>query len=176
MNKLTRLTAIALFALPSLSLFAEGAKAKNQFDVCLKELTASGVAIEEAQTGCADALNPKDLSYCVSTITESTTIKGIDALKNCYQVRRPVELGNCVVNIQDSVLSKTTATATSTDNLGESSPVIMALNTCRASLLPDRHSQCVVALSRTPQVSNPIQAMETCISAEDFPRDLYPVN
>ena len=180
MNKLSKLTAIALFVLPSLSLslFTNEAKAHNKFDVCLEELTKSGVAIEEAQVGCADALNPKELSRCVRKITESTAIKGIDALKNCHQVRRPIELGNCVVDIQEKVLSAKKKTETSSNDLNqeEASPVMMALNTCRASLLPDRHSQCVVALSRTPEVSNAIEAMESCISAEDFPRELYPVN
>ena len=177
MNKLSKLTAIAIFAFPSLSLLANEAKAHNKFDVCLEELTKSGVAIEEAQTGCADALNPKELSRCVKRITESTTIKGIDALRNCHQVRRPIELGNCVVDIQEKVLSANKKTETSSNDLNqEASPVMIALNTCRASLLPDRHSQCVVALSRTPEFSNPIQAMESCISAEDFPRELYPVN
>ena len=171
MNKLSKLTAIALFTIPAISLFADGAKANNKFDVCLEELTKSGVAVEEAQTGCADALNPKELSRCVKRITESTTIQGIDALKNCHQVRRPIELGNCVVDIQRKVLSanKKTETSNTSNDLNQASPVMMALNTCRASLLPDRHSQCVVALSRTPEMSNPIQAMEYCISAEDFP-------
>ena len=80
-----------------------------------------------------------------------------------------------MVDIQDSVLSTKKEEISSSD-LNQPSPVMMALNTCRASLLPDRHSQCVVALSRTPQISSPTQAMETCISAEDFPRDLFSVN
>ncbi len=167
MKNLSKLTAIAIFTLPLL--FSDGAKAENEFDVCLRELTTNGVAIEPAQTGCADALNPQDLSYCVKTIAQSTTIEGTEALKNCYRVRRPIELGDCVASIQDRVLSTST-------EANENSSVMMALNTCTASLLPDRHSQCVVALSRTPEVGNPLKAMETCISAEDFPRELYSTN
>lgn len=164
MNQLKKITALAIFALPFLSI--PQAKADNQFDVCLRELNSSGVAIAEAQAGCADALKPKDLSYCVSTITNSTEISGSEALKSCYQVRRPVEMGNCVVTIKNEALSSST----------EMASVKMALDTCQASLLPFRHSECVVALSRTPEISEPIKAMETCISAEDFPRALYQFN
>ena len=182
MNKLTTLTALAVFSLPYLVTPEAQGNGINQFDVCLEELTDSGVPVVDAQAGCADALYPKDLSYCVKTIADSTTIAPLDALKNCYQVRRPVEMGNCVVKIQNTVLMKST-TSTSTDttettivDMDNESPIMMALNTCRASLLPDRHSQCVVALARTPEISNASEAMKTCISAEDFPREIYPVN
>ena len=164
MNPLQKITAIAIFTLPLLSI--PEAKADNQFDVCLRELTDSGLEIVEAQTGCADALEPKDLSYCVRTITGSTEINGLDALKSCYQVRRPVDLGNCVVTIKKHALSSST----------EMAPVKMALDTCQASLLPFRHSECVVALYRTPEFQSPVKAMETCIDAEDFPRVLYQFN
>jgi len=193
MKSLFKLTTLIL-VIPSLLTLALPSKAqgKNQFDVCLQELTASGVPTEQAQTGCADALVPRELSTCVRTISTTTEIKAIDALKSCYQVRRPVDLGNCVVNINKQALiatkstpPKTTTTATETEEkttLEEAiplsspsvSPLMMALDTCQASLLPLRHSECVIALSRTPQVSDPTKAMETCLSAEDFPRDLFP--
>lgn len=164
MNQLKKITAIAIFAFPFFSI--PQAKADNQFDVCLRELINSGVEVTQAQVGCADALEPKDLSYCVSTITRSTEITGTDALKSCYQVRRPIEMGNCVVTIKKEALSASTEIAL----------IKMALDTCQASLLPFRHSECVVALSRTPEVADPMKAMETCISAEDFPRALYNFN
>ena len=164
MNQLKKITAIVVFALPFLSI--SEVKADNQFDVCLRELINSDLTMSEAQIGCADALVPKDLSYCVTTITSSTDISGIDALRSCYQVRRPVEMGNCVVDINNKALSSST----------DIDLVKMALDTCQASLLPFRHSECVVALSRTPEVSSPMKAMETCISAEDFPRALYNFN
>jgi hypothetical protein len=165
----------------------------NPFDVCLRDLTASGVPIEQAQTGCADALVPRELSTCVKNISTNTEIKSIDALKSCYQVRRPLDLGKCVVNINRQALMasnksnapKTPSTVTETaenslepviDTTETTSvtPIQMALNTCQASLLPLRHSECVIGLSRTPQTANPTKAMETCLSAEDFPRDLFP--
>lgn len=197
MKSIFKLTTLILIT-PSLFtfIFPNSAKANNQFDVCLKDLIAAGVPTEQAQTGCADALVPRELSTCVRTIATGTDIKAIDALKSCYQVRRPVDMGNCVVSInKNSILTsatKPTTTketpqsteaqietnlfATIDDNALETkvSPVMMALSTCQASLLPARHSECVVALSRTPQVTDPTKAMTTCLSAEDFPRDLFP--
>lgn len=195
MKSIFKLTTLILIT-PSLFTFIFPHSAKgnnNQFDVCLKDLITAGVTAEQAQTGCADALVPRELSTCVLTIATGTDIKAIDALKSCYQVRRPVDMGNCVVSInKNSILgSATKATMTKTqmettetesfamgneDNTLTSkvSPVMMALNTCRASLLPARHSECVIALSRTPQVFDPNKAMTTCLSAEDFPEDLFP--
>lgn len=198
MKSIFKLTTLILVT-PSLFtfIFPHSAKANNQFDVCLKDLIAAGVTTEQAQTGCADALVPRELSTCVSTISNNTDIKAIDALKSCYQVRRPVDMGNCVVTInKNSILASTRKTtmakkeveasmeteteknlfATTDDNTltTKVSPVMMALSTCQASLLPARHSECVVALSRTPQVTDPTKAMTTCLSAEDFPRDLFP--
>jgi hypothetical protein len=200
MKSIFKLTTLLLVT-PSLFtfIFPHSAKANNQFDVCLKDLIAAGVTTEQAQTGCADALVPRELSTCVGTISNNTDIKAIDALKSCYQVRRPVDMGNCVVTInKNSILASTRKTtmekkeveasmeteteieknlfATTDDNTltTKVSPVMMALSTCQASLLPARHSECVVALSRTPQVTDPTKAMTTCLSAEDFPRDLFP--
>ncbi len=183
MNNIFKLATIALsgaFSVANL-VFSPAVKAENQFDVCLRELTASGVSAEDAQVGCADALVPRELSTCVLTITQSTSINAKDALTSCYQVRRPLDLGNCVVNINNTVLvasSKNNQTKAEDDNKPEmsnnQSPLMMALSSCQASLLPVRHSECVIGLSRTPQPSNPVKAMETCLSAEDFPRDLFP--
>lgn len=191
MKNIFKLTT-ALFLTPTLFTFIFPATVKannNTFDVCLRELTASGVPVEQAQTGCADALVPSELSTCVKNISTNTSIKSIEALKSCYQVRRPLDLGTCVVNINKQALmvnnksipAKTTTEMTQTEesmteNTIETSlsPLQMALNTCQASLLPLRQSECVIALSRTPQSANATKAMETCLNAEDFPRDLFP--
>lgn len=187
MNNIFKLaTTISLstaFSVASL-VFSPVVKAReNQFDICLRELTSSGVRVEDAQVGCADALVPEQLSTCVRNITQFTSISAKDALTSCYQVRRPVDLGNCVVNINNTVLvanSKNNKTKDESDHnnklemANNQSPLMMALSSCQASLLPMRHSECVIGLSRTPQASNPVKAMETCLSAEDFPRDLFP--
>jgi len=183
-------TAIVLTPTLFTFIFPSSVKANNSFDVCLRDLTASGIPVEQAQTGCADALVPTELSTWVKNISTNTNISSIEALKSCYQVRRPLDLGSCVVNINRDILMannksnppKTTATEATETPEGETpiveptattsvTPIQMALNTCQTSLLPLRHSECVIGLSRTPQPANPTKAMETCLNAEDFPRD-----
>lgn len=201
MNKIFKLTTIArsvpflVIALISPSIFtlfsANSVKAGNQFDVCLNRLVDSGVTLGEAQTACASALLPKELSSCVSNITRNTDITGIDALQNCYQVRRPIEMGDCVVSINKRSIAKYSQQRNESQAEGENTntnsmvnsasmsdnqeyPVMLALSTCRKSLLPARHSQCVISLSGTSERISPIEAMTTCLKAEDFPRDLFP--
>jgi hypothetical protein len=141
----------------------------NQFDVCVTELKRNGVNDEAAASGCAQAIIPKEMSQCVNMISSNTDISGIVALQSCFQVRRPVDLGHCVVDI-DKGISRRRAQ----DEDGEESVTMAALNTCRQSLLPGRHSECAIALSRDVADFTPQKAMDTCLAAEDFPRDLFP--
>lgn len=177
MKKFFTLTTIGLsstFSVASIFASSIAVRAENQFDVCLRELTSSGVSIEKAQTGCASALIPKDLSYCVRNITQFTSISGDNALTSCFQVRRPRDLSTCVVSINNTILISTGTKETNKTEVSSVTPIMAALNTCQQSLLPARHSECVIGLSRTPKFSNPVNAMETCLSAEDFPTDLFP--
>lgn len=199
MKRFFKFTAIAFLSPALLNLTIPSiAKAENQFDVCLREIVNSGIDVEQANTACADALIPKELSFCVQKITNNTAIAAEDALTNCYQVRRPVDLGNCVVDIDKTILqppstSEKVEPETAPENIeelsedidmtenseemmdsSEESSLMLALDTCRSSLSPARHSECVIGLSRTPQPKSPEEAMETCIKAEDFPRDLFP--
>jgi hypothetical protein len=139
----------------------------NQFDVCVTELKRNGVSDDAAASGCAQAIIPKEMSQCVNMISSNTNISGTVALQSCFQVRRPVDLGHCVVDIDKGVTGRNRA--------GQEGDVTMAaLDTCRRSLLPGRHSQCVIALSRDLSDFTPQKAMDTCLAAEDFPRDLFP--
>lgn len=168
----------ALFSLPmglvllSGSVFpvqANSATDWNQFDVCISDLVNSGVNSEQASQGCAGALIPRQLSECVSMIRNNVSVTAIAALQSCYQVRRPVDLGNCVIDIQNGVLGGYTAPQGTevSDNLATT-----VLETCQKSLLPGRQSECVIASSRSGLT--PVVAMNTCLAAEDFPRDLFP--
>ena len=50
----------------------------------------------------------------------------------------------------------------------------LTLDFCRRSLLPQRYSRCVVALSSDlAEISTP-EALEICISAEAYPESLFP--
>lgn len=148
----------------------------NQFDACSSQLIESGVAPEQAGTACSDALIPKELSECVAAITGGTSISGLDALQNCYQVRRPVDLGNCVVDIvaETPPASAPKAGETTFTSDGGADPQVKVLESCRASLLPGRYSECVIALSRSDRGFGRNGALETCLSAEAFPKDIFP--
>ncbi|MGD2180038.1 hypothetical protein [Lusitaniella coriacea] len=47
------------------------------------------------------------------------------------------------------------------------------LDHCRRSLLPKRFSECVIGLRRSAELPTD-RALNTCIEAEDFPRNLFP--
>ena len=144
----------------------------NQFDVCVNEMTNNGIPPEKAGTACSDALIPKELSSCVARIRANTPINPEKALDACYRVRRPIDLANCVSDIQRATLNS--ASKPKDNEEGQPSLSELALDSCRASLLPGRHSECVIALSRGVKGMSPQEAMNTCLSAEDFPADLFP--
>ena len=123
----------------------------------------------QAGSACAQALIPKELSECVSRIKGGTPIvsgdpeeqasKAIAIVDSCFRVRRPIDLANCVVDIQRAVLNSASDakpeetieagidySVTTTDT--QKSPSELAMASCQASLLPGRHSECVIALSR----------------------------
>jgi len=165
---------IAALNVTGLAAIATAASDWNQFDVCMTELTSRGVANDAAAAGCSQALIPKEMSQCVALITDGAGIAGTVALQSCFQVRRPVDLGHCVVDIQNSLLNGYSPQANTTKNDTENNLSLSALNSCRQSLLPGRHSQCVIALGRGGQGFTPQKAMDSCLAAEDFPRDLFP--
>ncbi len=130
----------------------------SPFQYCAAELRAVGISTELAASTCSDALNPTDLSACVFNINRETQIASQDALAACLRVRRPIELGRCVINIsQDS----------------KNPPLLEVLESCRRSLLPIRFAECVVGLNRQLEISA-TKALDTCISADNLPRNLSP--
>ena len=161
LEKAVRLTALASVPafLLNLAIVPHSATASS-FDACASRLLSSGISQENAGIACADALEPKQLSACVDKIQGRTPIAGEDALTACYRVRRPKELASCVVEIGNNIDSTEIAT--------------LALDNCRRSLLPERFADCVVGLNDTISELSAPEAIATCISAEDFPRNLFP--
>lgn len=150
---------IAIASLLALVIPNRPAVALNEFQLCAAQLVRlARVSPEGAVAACSDTLNPKEISRCVVTIHKLTPTLTPDALVACKRVRRPVELSRCMFDI--------------TDNTRDSQPIAV-LDYCRRSLLPLRYAQCVVGLSRETDFSSG-QVMESCIRAEDFPRNLYP--
>ena len=206
----------AIISLPTilltLSLPVRPAAAANEFSACVSEIIGSGVPADLAGVACSDALEPEELSECVSDIRAATPIEGQAALTACYRVRRPVDMAECVVDIHAEALqlSPTQANKSQTSSKNqekeiefsqetiptppeteETTPVaptespaptsteepsasLLALDSCRRSLLPTRHSECVIGLSQNVPDLSPTEAIATCLSAEDFPRELFP--
>ncbi len=165
-EKTIRLTAFASLPAFLLTIAIPHSAVASNFSTCASNLLKSGIAEEDASVACADALEPKMLSACVEKIQERTNVTGQDALAACYRVRRPKELASCVVKIDNNLASVELAD--------------LALDNCRRSLLPERFADCVVGLNRG--LNNEIsefsgtEAIDTCISAEDFPTELFPRN
>ncbi len=150
---------LALASLFAIAIPIRPAHAINDFQLCTAQLVRlAGVSPEGAADACSDVLNPKDLSRCVVTIHKLTPTLTQDALVACQRVRRPVEFSHCVFDI--------------TDNTRDSQPPEV-LDYCRRSLLPMRYAECVVGLSRETDFSSS-KMLESCIKAEDLPRNLFP--
>ena len=163
LKKTIRLTALASFPafLFTIAVPPHSAEASN-FARCASSLLNSGISEDDAGAACADALEPTILSACVRRIQGQTQVTSQDALSACYRVRRPEELASCVVRIDTNLASEEMAD--------------LALDNCRRSLLPKRFADCVVGLNNTLTEVSDTEAIETCISAEDFPRELFSTN
>ncbi|MBR8829979.1 MAG: hypothetical protein N5P05_000474 [Chroococcopsis gigantea SAG 12.99] len=169
-------TAIVTAGLSDLtSPLVASAQRTNQFDICIREITSTGVSPGAAGTACSDALIPKELSFCVTRIKNKTPLQGDDILRACYQVRRPVDLANCVIDIARVIPAGSQARKQEEKPAPDAKSLYgLTLDSCRRSLLPGRHSECVIAVSRESKDATLENALNTCLSAEDFPRDLFP--
>jgi hypothetical protein len=172
---------IATVPLGLLEMTRPTAASANQFNDCIRQMTRAGVSPKDAGQACSDALIPKELSGCAAMIAARTPIDANSALLACYQVRRPIDLGNCVVDIHRAVPAiaaapetKQDAPKTGTETKKPSELSLKVLDSCRKSLLPGRFSECAIAISRDVTDATPAEALDTCLSAEDFPRDLFP--
>ncbi|MGF1488480.1 MAG: hypothetical protein ACFBSE_15450 [Prochloraceae cyanobacterium] len=141
----------------------------NDFDVCLRQLLRTRIPEKEAGDACARALEPTELSSCVEQVYNQTPVGSRNALQNCFQVRRPLELSTCVVDIYDEQKKIEDIEINALISYSN-----LTLDFCRRSLLPQRYSECVVALSRDLSEISPPEAMEICISAEAYPESLFP--
>ncbi|MGI0487280.1 hypothetical protein ACN4EK_17695 [Pantanalinema rosaneae CENA516] len=130
----------------------------NDFDSCTNRLVGLQIAPEAAADACSRALRPNDISDCVSRISRNSPIAAGAALEACRQVRRPVEMARCVLDVRGQV-------STALDDT--------VLDYCRRSLLPDRYASCVTGVSRGAKIAA-APALEACIDAYDFPREVDP--
>ena len=147
--KVIRWTSLVSFPLFILTVPNSSAFAGN-IGSCAESLISSGVDKSSATTACSDAAKPQDLAACVTQIEADTDIKGINALQSCYRVRRPAELASCVTTISVDL---------------EPGKSAMALDSCRRSLLPQRHAECTLDLASVAEISQE-EALESCLVAE----------
>lgn len=165
----------SLLVLPLISLDATARRLSRyrrdyqslEFRQCAADLIRVGLAVEQTKAACAMALEPTDLSNCVVGIA-LTPVSPQNALYSCFRVRRPVELAQCVVDIHRDVLAPKFAEGAMLNDVA-----LSTLDHCRRSLLPLRYSACVVGLSGELTTLDPQNAIATCITAEDFPREIY---
>lgn len=149
---------LAIASLFALAIPNRPAIALTEYQVCAYELLRADISPERTAIACSEALVPKDLSRCVLRISYQTPTISNEALTACTRVRRPLELASCTVDIN----TKT-----------QGAEAIKVLDYCRRSLLPVSFSECVIGLSRQIDASTP-KALDTCIAADDFPRELSP--
>lgn len=186
-SRLLRLSVLFPFSASFLCLIPQsslaGAQRWNQFSVCITEMGKYGVPEQDASVACSNALIPKELSQCVAMIgraTQKTPIDGNESLRACYQVRRPVDLGNCVADIYNA-LPNLAVIDPSNDQSNEAEDVnynqenlSKLLDSCRLSLRPGFYSECVIAAALEVPDMNAENALDTCLAAQDFPQDLFP--
>lgn len=134
----------------------------------------TSIEAENALTACYQVRRPNDMADCVveihadalnlSPAAQADSTK--DETKNAQAPSAPP------AEVDD--MDSPRPTEIEINQKKEMSPSLMALDSCRRSLFPERHASCVVALTQDIPKNSPAQAMETCLSAEDFPRDLFP--
>ncbi|MCS6812883.1 MAG: hypothetical protein NZ772_04825 [Cyanobacteria bacterium] len=140
----------------------------QDYESCAQALLNAKIEPATVADYCARELQPHHLGACVTAITQRTTIAANDALEACARVRRPLDLANCVVNIDQQII-----VPKKLDEAASKSALLTALDTCRRSLLPIRHAECVIGLSKKVDLP-PLSLMGTCIDADDRPRDVQP--
>ncbi len=140
----------------------------QDYEHCARSLLNAGIEPSVVADFCARDLHPQDLGTCVAVIRERTATLATDALDACSKVRRPLDLANCVVNIDRQAIAPKKL-----DEVASKSALAAALDTCRRSLLPIRHAECVIGLHNRVDLP-PLTLMGTCIDASDRPRDVLP--
>jgi hypothetical protein len=134
----------------------------------------TSIEAENALTACYRVRRPNDMADCVVDIhADALNISPAaqsDATKD--ETKNAQTPSSAPPTEVDTDSPRPTELEINQDT--EMSPSLMALDSCRRSLFPERHASCVIALSQDIPENSPAKAMETCLSAEDFPRELFP--
>lgn len=131
---------------------------RNDYRTCATTLLRLKVSPEETATVCSRAFKPEDLSVCVRRSVDDAKLPIVESLSACRNVRRPVEMSSCVVDIRRQLTDV---------------PALEVLDRCRASLLPERYASCVIGID--PPIQTPASTkLTSCIEANSFPQELDP--
>ncbi|NJL83317.1 MAG: hypothetical protein HC890_10865 [Chloroflexaceae bacterium] len=153
----------------------------EELSACVLDINAdTTVRAEAALEACFRVRRPDALARCVVTIQERTIVPYTARLTAPAAPKQSLKQETVQPQQQQPGTGgspqpetlKLQPSGTVTESA--ESITLFALNTCRRSLLPDRFSDCVVGLANTLPDLVPTEAMQTCISAEDFPDDLFP--
>lgn len=131
----------------------------NEYKECAADLVGLDLTDEAIADACAAALEPDELSACVTRISRETTVTAATALAGCKRDRRPEDLAVCVVDIDR-------------ETGGEYADA--ALDYCRRSLLPLAYSDCVTGLYEEIDSLEPLPTLDVCIAADDRPVEYLP--
>ena len=148
----------------------------------------TSVTAEDALRACFRDRRPVDLAQCVVNIQEDALQPYLDRLSSINAPDEVIAPAPVIENnapdqalppapvVEDNAPDQAIAPAPLPQVAPETlEPItLLALDTCRRSLLPERHSDCVIALSRDIPDLSPTAAMETCINAETYPPEVIP--
>ncbi len=127
------------------------ASAATDFEICIKELTETGLSAENSAQACAKAFKPEELSDCVKRVNYYTAVNPENVVDNCFSVRRPEELAECVVDIRKET---------------ENTDPVAVIDYCRRSLLPKRFAQCVLSVHTQGNISAN-ESLDLCIETKE---------
>jgi hypothetical protein len=131
---------------------------RNDYNTCATTLLRLKVSTEETAATCSRAFKPQDLATCVRRSVDDGKLPIVESLAACRNVRRPVEMSSCVVDIRRQL---------------SDAPPLEVLDRCRASLLPERYASCVTGINPPIQASS-TSKLTSCIEASTIPQELDP--
>lgn len=130
----------------------------DDYRKCASDLLEAGIAAETVAAACALALQPTEISECVTGVIDIADIAPVTALSACSRDRRPHEVASCVTEIHETL------------EVPNSNSV---LTLCHRSLLPERYSACVIGLVKAADFTTG-ESLSRCIAAGYRPENIAP--
>lgn len=123
---------------------------EREFEACAGILRDLEIDLATIADACGAAQEPKALAKCIDGISTNTVITSDDALAGCVRVRRPSDMAQCVVVLDEEL----NATLTSE-----------VLGYCSRSLLPASFENCVEGLY-DPESTDAVMVMDACVEVD----------